>query len=336
MEIKSLTGIRGLAALYVVAFHLADKNAIPQILPLIKNGYIAVDFFFVLSGFIMSLVYYSSLRETTQENYINFAYNRLARVYPVYLLILIVSFIFDFILNGVIPTHATVFINTFFLQSVCAHNYIGSSWSLSTEIIAYLLFPLLLAIIRDKRAIIASVMIAIGTLTYLFASRTPNSLDYSYLYSSIARCLADYVIGIAAYVSFKNGLMFNRNSSYVLVALLLISLNYAETDLYSLALFSAIIPTLIDSKNIVSKTLSLKPLHYLGNISYSLYLVHSVLITQFRGQMQFFEHWRTVSFILSLIISTILFHLVEKPARNWLKSIRTTRTQYSATELSIN
>ncbi|WP_333496489.1 acyltransferase family protein [Kluyvera sp. CHPC 1.251] len=322
MEIKSLTGLRGLAALYVVAFHLTDRAAFPEINGFVQNGYIAVDFFFVLSGFIMSMVYHEKFKTIEQNNYINYMYNRFSRIYPLYVTLLFSTLILDYLLNGRTQPNSSIFINTFLLQSITAWNYIASSWSLSTELIAYLLFPFIIFFMRDNRCILIFLMAALATLAILFISKSPNTLDHSFMYPSIARCIADYILGIGAYIAHRNGIYIKRTISYICFAFLSWFLTTSESDLFTVILFVLIVPSLVDSKNLISTILSMKPLHYIGEISYSIYLIHSILINQFKEQMQHFENWRLMALALTILLSMISFHLVENPSRKWLKNKR--------------
>src|SRR3979490_2903480 len=76
-EIRSLTGLRGIAALWVVALHLEFTRA-----PFINNGYLGVDLFFVLSGYVMALNY--GWPRMRLGDYCRFLRKRLARTYPLY------------------------------------------------------------------------------------------------------------------------------------------------------------------------------------------------------------------------------------------------------------
>src|SRR5687768_14460819 len=92
-HIPALTSLRFFAAFYVLVFHsggpaLTDSGRLPALLDnFLMNGYLGVTFFFVLSGFILTYVYYGKLM--TQEETTRYAAARFARVYPVYLLSLL-------------------------------------------------------------------------------------------------------------------------------------------------------------------------------------------------------------------------------------------------------
>jgi peptidoglycan/LPS O-acetylase OafA/YrhL len=91
-QLQSLTSLRGLAALWVVLYHYSTvyfpRLDIGDYSNLIAKGYLAVDLFFMLSGFVMTHVYYRAFSESITQNYRNFLVARIARLYPLHLLVL--------------------------------------------------------------------------------------------------------------------------------------------------------------------------------------------------------------------------------------------------------
>ena len=160
-EIRPLTGIRGIAALWVVFFHFESNivHLVPSLSalhPVISRGPFGVDMFFVLSGFILSSVYRIEKSNFTLRQYAEFLTNRIARIYPDYvfcffLLALMVA------LDRLLGRHMTEAVNYPFstagwhLLMVQAwpfvpavwHNWNTPAWSVSAEWFAYLfIFPL--------------------------------------------------------------------------------------------------------------------------------------------------------------------------------------------------
>src|SRR5947209_15608010 len=89
--LPSLTGIRALAALLVLGMH-ADQNVpagATEVLPFLARGYLGVDFFFVLSGFIITHVYCASLAQPTATAVRIFLWHRFIRLYPVHVTVLL-------------------------------------------------------------------------------------------------------------------------------------------------------------------------------------------------------------------------------------------------------
>src|ERR1700744_4959496 len=91
-DIPALTGLRGVAALWVVLFHMELETPIP----IIEKGYLGVDIFFILSGFILMHVY----ADRKEFNYNEFVRARLARIYPLHMLSLVVLGIIVCLLPG--------------------------------------------------------------------------------------------------------------------------------------------------------------------------------------------------------------------------------------------
>ena len=83
-EIRALTGLRGIAALYVVFFHANGLHAFPSVVrPFVSHGYMAVDLFFILSGFVMAMTYGGLFENGFNfNNFKTFLLLRLARIYP--------------------------------------------------------------------------------------------------------------------------------------------------------------------------------------------------------------------------------------------------------------
>jgi hypothetical protein len=86
-EVRSLPGIRGIAASWVVLYHVHEAdNFFSPLKMLLTHGYLAVDVFFVLSGFVMALSYgHFAVQGWTATNYGSFLLRRFARIYPLYL-----------------------------------------------------------------------------------------------------------------------------------------------------------------------------------------------------------------------------------------------------------
>lgn len=157
-RLERLTSIRGFAALFVILYHAQEMIGGFDLRPwtaLLSKGYLAVDFFFVLSGFILA---YSYAHEFDRGNgrYRRFLNNRLARIYPVHLLTLLLAIVVTSPISafGRLPDGAAL---KSFLHNVLLSHSWGfvddlsfnfPSWSISTEWFAYLSFPVLLFVSR--------------------------------------------------------------------------------------------------------------------------------------------------------------------------------------------
>src|ERR1700761_2103419 len=163
-ELQSLTPLRGIAAIWVICFHYGVVYFAfhpEQFGYLFNKGYLAVDMFFMLSGFVLSHVYWRTFAsdETLQgRDYWNFISARIARLYPLHLfnlsLFLIATLAFglhEYFAAGNLPSIplfgprslTALVANVFMVQGIdagdLAWNY--PSWSISVEFFAYFLFP---------------------------------------------------------------------------------------------------------------------------------------------------------------------------------------------------
>lgn len=154
-EIKSLTGLRGIASLWVILLHFTiiyttfiSENLLPKYIEnAITNGYLAVDLFFILSGFVLSISMSSKLKTSFSINdFKAYIMRRFSRIYPLYIILITIYFIINKL------THITQFkfgfldfiSNALLIQSVTPYNYIiNAGWSLSVEWLIYFLFPII-------------------------------------------------------------------------------------------------------------------------------------------------------------------------------------------------
>jgi peptidoglycan/LPS O-acetylase OafA/YrhL len=148
-RIPGLDGLRGIAALAVVAFHFniffLPQARLAGILPGVSHAYLAVDLFFLMSGFVMAHVYGRLLAANWREHWRRFVIARFARLYPVFAVTLVVMFVAVALshipLTYVLFSGRTLALQPLMLQqwtSGLSWNY--PSWSISTETEAYVYF----------------------------------------------------------------------------------------------------------------------------------------------------------------------------------------------------
>jgi peptidoglycan/LPS O-acetylase OafA/YrhL len=290
-EIRSLTGIRGIAALYVVLFHAF--NTIPRnVMPanilhyFLMRGYLSVDLFFILSGFLLALVSRKNFDSGSMsgKKYLDFVRKRFARVYPLYIVLNVLAFaykkqknILDFILS------------IFFLNTLLGRELVllGPAWSLDVEWIIYLLFPVALCgilILRPRFSEILLVMIAAGLIGLMYYKLGHNNYKVWDITSgkyTFVRGIIDYDLGILFY------LLTNRYQSpapivqygSVIVTIAIIALLFIPySDGLIVVLFGLLVYFLYYQSGPVNQLCAWQPIYYLGLISYSLYLVHPILL----------------------------------------------------------
>ena len=345
-EIKSLTGIRGLAAIYVIIYHwnaeIFQKKqlVINHFLSVFVNhGYLSVDLFFVLSGFVLSLS--SSARfgdHVSRDDYKSFMYKRFSRIFPLYICITILYFLL-FHLGSI----ANLIANFTLLQGITPYlnaSIIPPGWSLTNEWITYLFFPFLFCFIWKMRRnawvlILASLLLLI-TISIV---RSPvfNWMNYSTLKdihgfnpiisftrgpASLLRAIAAYLLGIFAYLRYKK----NKERSVFLKFLILplfVLCFFDKSDILIILLMPFLV-LYITERNILSRFLSTKVIYFLGLISYSLYVNHYLFIKTYSkiSNMAGVDNGIfSFCYVLigTLVFSTITYYIIEKPAMRFLK-----------------
>src|SRR5579875_1569838 len=153
-EITALTSLRGIAAMAVVMTHFSAtaQKACPVLIPsLVPHGYLAVDLFFVLSGFIMSYTYLKSFRQRGMRAFGGFLSKRIARIVPLNVTVLLAIVVAGSASAALLGRNiiyqnydlpADLLANIFMLQGLGVGKTLnGPAWSVSTEFAAYLLFP---------------------------------------------------------------------------------------------------------------------------------------------------------------------------------------------------
>jgi len=223
-RIRSLDGLRGVAAIAVMLFHF-NVFFLPQarlsgILPLLNRGYLAVDLFFLLSGFVMTHVYGRSLASNWRAHWAPFALARFARIYPAFALttlaMLALVAIAKMPLASISFSGRSLALQPFLLQqwhSGLSWNY--PSWSISTEAEAYVFFvfsagllvtgrcPLLVA--ACCAAVLATMCIANG-----------GSLNFFEGFPALFRALSDFSLGALLYRAHSGDARFLRKWAAVL------------------------------------------------------------------------------------------------------------------------
>ena len=156
-RIPSLDGLRGIAAIVVMQLHFnhfyLPQARLSDILPCLERAYLAVDLFFLLSGFVMAHVYGRGLASNWRQHWLNFAVARFARLYPVFAVTLLVMIIIAFVSDTPLPVlssaRALVLQPLMLQQWASGWNY--PSWSISTEAEAYVYFVFFAGLLLTRR-----------------------------------------------------------------------------------------------------------------------------------------------------------------------------------------
>jgi peptidoglycan/LPS O-acetylase OafA/YrhL len=320
--LSTLTPLRGIAALLVVIFHAS--LFIGPLIPadtsgLIGTGWLWVDFFFVLSGFVLTHVYGHSFRERiTWSSYRGYLLARFARVYPLHLATLLVAVALTLWLRSLAGELMPIVQVMFDLKAVPASLLLVQSlhlfatpplntpsWSLSTEWWVYMLFPLLVRPLfrlsaRGKGVALAGIAVLYLTLIFYVAPRFGNLIfagmgmhrgatldltaDWGYF-----RCLAGFGLGMVLYRFYPEGrglpLLRQDRTFLGCAAAVLLTMHFQLPELVCIGLFPFLILTSACNQGKVKEVLMLRPLQRLGDYSFSVYMVHMPLVYLYWGKV---------------------------------------------------
>jgi peptidoglycan/LPS O-acetylase OafA/YrhL len=351
-QIDALTGIRGFAAFWVAFHHLREYRragllGMPVFSELSLSGWLAVDLFFILSGFIMMHVHGEEFRSVSIERARSFIWLRFIRVYPahavallLHLPLLVVSLMLGMHVNP------DAFGARAFVLSALMLNGWGfprsdgwnvPSWSVSAEWFAYLVFPVLALLVWQvrRRRTAALVMIAIlGTVTLIGGSYSNWSKFMLPQWGTLVRVTSEFALGCLAYHFYLQPIgprLAEGIAQTAFIGLLAVSI-FIVSPVYnalSLVFFVLLVVGLSQADGPFARLLGTRPAVYLGRISYSVYIVHSLVLALYARIIQHIPAGNTavefgvVAMYAALVIlaSHLLYTLVEDPARRWLRGL---------------
>src|ERR1035441_1747259 len=172
-RIDNLTGIRAIAALWVVMFHLSAYVYFHSLEAVVKSGWMGVDIFYVLSGLVLSFVYVSKLPSTFDWKWYRiFLSRRIAKIYPLHIItfclmlgLVMVARHFHYLITKSDDTAWSAFCNVLMLHSLGLTNRLSwndPSWSVSAEWIAYsVIFAPMVFLLRRVRIVYVAVLTAL-------------------------------------------------------------------------------------------------------------------------------------------------------------------------------
>jgi peptidoglycan/LPS O-acetylase OafA/YrhL len=351
--LKALTGLRCFAALNIVFFHFSNPQWFGFLAPVVNAGFISVSYFILLSGFVLGYNY-NARAEKGELDRVRFWKARFTRIYPIYFLSLLLSLnllgheyqvhthgmfwlgmvLTPLLLQGWIPAIAT-FLNT-------------PAWTMSAEAFYYAIFPWLARWKRPeqigpylvKMAGVWALGLVPGTLYILFNPdeiAQPDRFSYgiwlwALKYTPYSH-LASFVFGVM--LSNLDQMIKRTSQLRLWLGLLgfggiygLLSLGakipYAIIhDGLLMPLFGCIVLGLA-GENLLAHVLGVKPLVFVGQASYCLYLLHFNLWNLIHDShvldllhLSQFDPW--ISYVLLIGMAILALHFIEKPAQRKLR-----------------
>lgn len=353
----NLDGLRFISFLSVFLFHSFgsdDKEILSTTtykvlkIDLLYNGVLGVNFFFVLSGFLITYLLLLEIRNYGGIKISNFYVRRLLRIWPLYFLcVLFGFFLFPYLksLFGEVPNEsASIEYYIFFISNIdiIRHGIPDSSnlsilWSVAVEEQFYFFWPLILVIFPRKKYLY--VFIILIFLSFLF--RYFNSFDYLNLTLHSFSCFSDMVIGgFFAYLAVNSDTFLRKISiapKYIWVLLYTLvffffffskyifrenALLIAFERLFISILFAFVILEQCFGANSFFKMSNFKLFTKLGTYTYGLYCLHPIAILISNKSLEYFGLNNTISgvifletpisFVITVLLAFISYHYFER------------------------
>ncbi len=301
MRIHKLDGLRGIFSLMVLFFHY-PKPLLPAFIGenfFVRESYTFVDFFFVLSGFVIAYNYHGL---STRQAFWTYIKKRFIRLYPLMVYTTLLMFAFKVFFTLYLPQYVQnpesfyvsalktldgLLLTNSFPVLTSSEGINVPSWSISAEFVAYFSFGILAVLVTGARRNYAflTLMLLSYALLLVLGKTIDTSGDYGFL-----RALLSFNVGFFVWHFSKSTLRLPNGLEF-LFPLVLAALFYAlhlqgewsvEKQLIGLSciplFFGLSIFMFLKTDGLLSRWLSTRPLKFLGDISYSLYLNHWLII----------------------------------------------------------
>jgi peptidoglycan/LPS O-acetylase OafA/YrhL len=353
-----LDGLRGVASVLVIIFHVLETfTGGNKFIQIINHGYLAVDFFFLLSGFVVAYAYDDRWGKMTQWDFYK---RRLVRLQPMVIMgSLIGAALFYFQASPAFPTIANTPVWELLLVMVIGatlipvpmsmdirgwqemHPLNGPAWSLFFEYIANILYAV---IVRRFSKLVLSIFVTLAAfmlIQYLVTSKNGDliggwSLNSEQLYIGFTRLLFPFFGGVllcrlGKLIHIKNAFWW---SSLLIIIMLSIPRIGDEHHVWMNGIYESvcliIVFPLIVSIGVggeLHNMRSEKICNFLGEISYPLYITHYPLIYLFTAWVVNNKVPLGIQGLLmgllvvitSLVIAYLSLRFYDKPVREWLR-----------------
>ncbi|MGV6945056.1 acyltransferase family protein [Sphingobacterium kyonggiense] len=330
MEFRNdIQGLRALAVLLVFIFHLSSSW--------LPGGFIGVDIFFVISGYLVSSIILHKL-DNRKFRLLEFYESRIKRIVPAYFFFLLITALiasFVFVSTDVYSFRKSFFWSLIFNSNnyfATLDNYFGTAssenpllhtWTLAVEMQFYLILPVLLLMVRNRKLLN---LILIGAIIALLGYGTYNIKNGNahLMYFSLPARMPEFLIGVlATTLNIRNSELIKKYS-YIISPLGLILLLITAFSFNELTPFPSVLATipclgavmlLVSSNNKVNDLFSNKILVFIGEISYSVYLWHWPVMAFIRYNNDTYElsmNEKIFVVFATIVLSLLSYYLVER------------------------
>ncbi|MET0183478.1 MAG: acyltransferase, partial [Caulobacterales bacterium] len=307
MRLQSMEGWRGLAALFVVIYHV-DIAHIFFHQPWLRNGVPILELFFVISGFVLALGFRDRIRD--ERGFWSFIVRRFGRIWPLHLamlgLLLLLPLMRMFVGNGgevwssnleagTLPIHALLLQTWGQGESWTDWNF--PAWTLSAEIVAYVVMAVIVLISPNAKMrwlLSIATIIAAGTVFQIELAESPI-----FNVPTIARCLTGFFVGFLLFdVWQRYPIKTARTAAILEITAVVFAISVLFFRFYGPAYFTYhaaaafLVYVFAFDRGPISKALTNKPLLWLGSRSFSIYIFHGVVLVWARQIGYFIERVR--------------------------------------------
>ena len=331
---QDIDGLRAISVLSVVFFHLKFN--------FFNGGYIGVDIFFFISGFLIGKKIFENL-ENKSFSILEFYFKRAKRILPALIMVLLITNIFSYIFfspNLINDTSKASLSSIFFLSNIffwsksgyfetgTENNPLYHTWSLSVEEQFYIFFPLLMIFLYKKyNEHLLKFIFFLFSLFFLashyFASFHPSA-NFYLLPFRLFEFFGGAMIGLLSLkINNRYSVLKNNFFSFFGLSLILISIFLFNEETLFPSYYSAIplfgfslIIFFSTSNTLVYQILSTNILRYTGIISFSIYLLHVPIINFYNlnfGVSNFFDYFYIL--LILFLLSYLLYYFIENRFR---------------------
>ena len=354
-DLKALTSLRFWAALWVVLYHYRPYLGIEAVgWGVLGKGYLAVDFFFMLSGFILAHVYRGQL-QAGDYSHGGFVLKRVARVYPMHI-VMLAAFVAVGLLAPILGLkldYPSRYDLRFLLPEVLmVHAWTGAgehfnfpSWSISAEFFAYLCFPLVMFFARWPRLMLAMGVAAVFGW-YIAAIPIAGAASTHLNDWKLMRIMPEFLLG-AGLREVMNGFSIPvlrlRHATLTVLGLVL-ALAFADAPDWIMLIALAILLAAgaERARSGVTGILEHPRSVYLGDVSYALYMVHILVAMAFfevvrrlgaRGAHVTVESlvFGALAIALAILAAAVADRIIERPGRRLISGLAKMRFGSRAT-----
>jgi peptidoglycan/LPS O-acetylase OafA/YrhL len=332
-----IDGLRGIAVLLVLAFHLGTSKC--------SGGFVGVDVFFVISGYLIGSVILSEI-DAGKFSLLSFYERRIRRIVPALFVMMFVTalFAYKFLLPAELEEFAkSLLAGTFSVSNIYFFHQSGyfegpatmkpllHTWSLAVEEQFYIFLPLFLIAVRrflpEKQRILISLLAALSFCVSVWGAFHNPSATFYLAHTRAWELLLGTLIALDVFPRFSGAILRNLASTAGISLILVAAVVYDKTTPFPGA--AALVPCLgaaliiaagRSGTSVVGRLLSLSPIVFVGMISYSLYLWHWPMIV-FQGVSGMFAQgiWpKAAKFVVlaaSFLVATLSWKFVEQPFR---------------------